>query len=101
MARLLLRPLALFLAGAASCIALTAVWARMDSWDEVAHVPRLDAALGVAFTPAFLSFFAPRRAETSQRRRLLFVVSAGLVGLCTSGPLLWMHWEQYRICSTR
>jgi hypothetical protein len=95
----LLRLVGVALALAASYVALAAVWARMDSWEEVVFVLRLDAVLGLSFAVALVLFLGP--SCTAARRDWLWLLGGAIVlAVCVSGPLLWIHWEQYRIRST-
>jgi hypothetical protein len=89
------RVLALLLMGGAIFFGTHGLQFRMDSWNDMLFISCVDMILGFLFVLLVLFVFGRRPARVSWKRGLRLVALAVLFGVGVSGPLLYLHWDQY------
>jgi hypothetical protein len=98
MMRVILRVIAVLIAGWAAVGAYYAMWFRMEGSSELRMIEEVDLDIGGMFALAFVLFFAPGRIR-APKAWLLTAIGAASIWICVSGGLIHRHREQHRFRS--
>jgi hypothetical protein len=96
---IVLRVVAVLLAGAAAYSTVGAVWFRLEGADDLHFIEETDFVIGLAFALAVFLFFVPGYLGSPKACVVILIVSA-MTWISVSGSLFYLHHEQHRIRSS-